>query len=118
MCVCVGICVNVCVMRHSNTRVLFRTWYGPIWTPAQTLQGVLLSIQSIMSEKPYHNEPGYEQVLYIQLYSLHIHVFLFKSQERSPGDVQAYNNIIIHETLRVAVCNNLDGQHKFPPKLL
>lgn len=45
-------------------------------------------------------------------------VLLFLSQERSPGDVQAYNNIIIHETLRVAVCNNLDGQHKFPSKLL
>ena len=43
---------------------------------------------------------------------------MFLSQERSPGDVQAYNNIIIHETVRVAVCNNLDGQHKFPSKLL
>ena len=41
----------------------YRTWYGPIWTAAQSLQGVLLSIQSIMGEKPYHNEPGYEQVL-------------------------------------------------------
>lgn len=47
-----------------------------------------------------------------------IQLLFFLPQERSPGDVQAYNNIIIHETLRVAVCNNLDGQHKFPSKLL
>ena len=52
--------------------MLFRTWYGPIWTPAQTLQGVLLSIQSIMSEKPYHNEPGYEQVPYTNCVHMYV----------------------------------------------
>lgn len=59
-------CVNI--LQHASIQVDFRTWYGPIWTPAQTLQGVLLSIQSIMSEKPYHNEPGYEQVPYSHNY--------------------------------------------------
>jgi len=44
--------------------------------------------------------------------------FILHSQERNPGDVQAYNNIITHETLRVAVCNSLEGQTKLPPKLL
>jgi len=38
------------------------TWAGPAWSAAQTLLSVLLSIQSLMNEKPYHNEPGFEQV--------------------------------------------------------
>lgn len=39
-----------------------RTWTGPAWTPAQCLSSVLLSIQSLMTENPYHNEPGFEKV--------------------------------------------------------
>lgn len=44
-----------------------------------------------MNEKPYHNEPGYE-----------------KSQFRSSqDDAIAYNHVITHETLRVAVIEML-----------
>ena len=39
------------------------TWDGPSWTPANTLKSVLLSIQSLMSEFPIQNEPGYDRVL-------------------------------------------------------
>ena len=38
------------------------TWHGPAWSSAQTISSVLLSIQSLMGEHPYHNEPGFEQV--------------------------------------------------------
>ncbi len=38
------------------------TWHGPPWSPTQALQSVLLSIQTLMNEKPYHNEPGFERV--------------------------------------------------------
>lgn len=34
------------------------TWEGPRWTPVHSISSVLLSIQSLMNEKPYHNEPG------------------------------------------------------------
>ncbi|KAL1469896.1 hypothetical protein MTO96_040794 [Rhipicephalus appendiculatus] len=37
------------------------TWSGPAWSPAQCIASVLISIQSLLSEKPYHNEPGYEK---------------------------------------------------------
>lgn len=37
-------------------------------------------------------------------------------QERQPGDIQRYNDIIRHETLRVAVCNVLEGKYKYPAK--
>ncbi|MEJ1287758.1 ubiquitin-conjugating enzyme E2Z [Cricetulus griseus] len=38
------------------------TWTGPAWSPAQSISSVLISIQSLMTENPYHNEPGFEQV--------------------------------------------------------
>lgn len=66
------------------------TWAGPAWSPAQSLASVLISIQSLLNENPYYNEPGYEQ-------------------ERNPGDSSHYNDIIQHETIRVAVCNMLEA---------
>ncbi|XP_064396848.1 ubiquitin-conjugating enzyme E2 Z-like [Halichondria panicea] len=73
------------------------TWHGPPWSPTQSLQSVLLSIQTLMNEKPYHNEPGFER-------------------EHNPGEVEHYNDIIRHETLRVAVCDALEN-NKCPPDL-
>lgn len=40
-----------------------RTWRGERgeeWSPAQGLESILLSIQSLMSANPYENEPGFE----------------------------------------------------------
>ena len=65
------------------------TWPGPGWSPAQSLSSVLLSIQSLMCERPYHNEPGFEVA-------------------RNPHDSKNYNDCIRHETLRVAVCEMLE----------
>ncbi|GLH14620.1 hypothetical protein R5R35_001248 [Gryllus longicercus] len=67
------------------------TWTGPCWSPAQSLSSLLISIQSLLNEKPYHNEPGFER-------------------ERNPGDTARYNDIIQHETLRVAVCGMLENE--------
>jgi ubiquitin-protein ligase len=36
------------------------TWSGPSWTPALTLNTILLSIQSLLNENPIQCEPGYE----------------------------------------------------------
>ncbi|XP_046393356.1 ubiquitin-conjugating enzyme E2 Z-like isoform X2 [Ischnura elegans] len=66
------------------------TFAGPCWSPAQSLSSVLISIQSLMNEKPYHNEPGFER-------------------ERCPGDISRYNDIIQHETIRVAVLGMLEN---------
>ncbi|KAG8191374.1 hypothetical protein JTE90_006118 [Oedothorax gibbosus] len=78
---------------YKNGKVclsILGTWSGPCWSPAQSLSSVLISIQSLMNEKPYFNEPGFEK-------------------ERNPGDAARYNQIIKHETLRVAVCDMLEG---------
>ncbi|XP_046665358.1 ubiquitin-conjugating enzyme E2 Z-like [Homalodisca vitripennis] len=68
------------------------TWNGPEWSPALTLSSLLISIQSLLTEKPYHNEPGFEK-------------------ERVSGDANRYNEIIQHETLRVAVIGMLDNDY-------
>ncbi|OCT62149.1 ubiquitin-conjugating enzyme E2 Z-like [Xenopus laevis] len=74
------------------------TWTGPAWSPAQSLSSVLISIQSLMTENPYHNEPGFEQ-------------------ERHSGDSKNYNECIRHETIRVAVCEMLEGKCQCPDAL-
>ncbi|XP_016319909.1 ubiquitin-conjugating enzyme E2 Z [Sinocyclocheilus anshuiensis] len=74
------------------------TWTGPAWSPAQSISSVLISIQSLMTENPYHNEPGFEQ-------------------ERHPGDSKNYNECIRHETMRVAVCDMLEGKVSCPEAL-
>lgn len=60
------------------------TWSGPGWSPALSLLSVLLSIQTLLNEKPYHNEPGFEE-----------------SDKPDPNS-DTYNLIIQHETARVA----------------
>jgi ubiquitin-conjugating enzyme E2 Z len=37
------------------------TWEGPAWTTINTISTVLLSIQSLMNQNPYYNEPGYQK---------------------------------------------------------
>lgn len=79
---------------YKNGKVclsILGTWSGPSWSPALSLSSLLISVQSLMNAKPYHNEPGYEK-------------------ERKHGDVTRYNLIIQHETIRVAVLQHLDTQ--------
>ncbi|XP_037517123.2 ubiquitin-conjugating enzyme E2 Z [Rhipicephalus sanguineus] len=78
---------------YNNGKVclsILGTWVGPAWSPAQCIASVLVSIQSLMTENPYYNEPGYES-------------------ERWPGEAARYNTIIQHETIRVAVCNTVEA---------
>jgi len=65
------------------------TWAGPSWTPVQTCMSVLISIQSLMNKSPYHNEPGCEMA--------------------GPDTIRKYNDCILHETIRVAVCGMLEN---------
>jgi len=86
---------------YANGKVclsILGTWPGPKWTAAQTIQSVLLSIQSLMNDTPLGNEPN-----------LNIESMLLESNE--------YNNHIQHETIRVAVLNTLEGKVEMPPVL-
>jgi ubiquitin-conjugating enzyme E2 Z len=39
---------------------ILNTFKGPKWTSVHTLESILITIKSIMTENPIHNEPGYE----------------------------------------------------------
>ncbi|KAJ5091098.1 hypothetical protein NUU61_005968 [Penicillium alfredii] len=71
------------------------TWHGSRgeeWSPAQGLESVLLSIQSLLSANPYTNEPGFEQASGATDHTL----------------MENYNAKIRHENLRLAVIAPLE----------
>lgn len=74
------------------------TWHGPGWSAAMSLTSVLLSIQSLMNAEPYRNEPGFEKTENLAV-------------------VKAYNDIITHETMRVAVVDNVARKEALPEGL-
>ena len=51
-----------------------------------------------MNEKPFHNEPGFDK-------------------ERLGWEVKSYNDVIRHESIRVAVCDVLERK-SYPSELL
>lgn len=80
------------------------TWQGPGWTSVMTTKSVLISIQSLMNEKPFFNEPGYE------------------NQERKyVNESRQYNDRITYEKIRVAVVDmaekSLSEEFKMPSVL-
>ena len=66
------------------------TWSGPSWSPVQNIGSILISIQSLMTAHPYHNEPGYETL------------------NRGRQEPKNYNHIVRHETVRIAVVDMVD----------
>jgi len=72
------------------------TWAGPSWTPSLTLQSVLLSIQSLMNEEPFYNEPFYEG----------------KQKYRNTRKMaEEYSEDIRFHTIRVAVLDMVEGSN-------
>jgi len=84
---------------YNNGKIclsILHTWSGPQWTASQTLTSVLCSIQSLMTEKPYQNEPGQEEM------------------KATSKRAQDYMAIIRHESIRVAVCDTVEGMTTCP----
>jgi len=77
------------------------TFAGPGWSPALSISSVLLSIQSLMNDRPFCNEPGFENPI-------------------NRRDIDLYNECIAHETIRVAVCDMLEDtptSRELPPAM-
>ncbi|KAI9011040.1 ubiquitin-conjugating enzyme/RWD-like protein [Gaertneriomyces semiglobifer] len=81
---------------YANGKVclsILGTWEarenGEKWSAAHGLLSVLISIQSLLSDKPYHNEPGHEN-------------------ETDELKIKQYNQKIMHETLRISICDRLE----------
>ena len=89
---------------YSNGKVclsILGTWSGPGWTAVQTISSLCLSIQSLLCANPYRNEPSFESA--------------------SGHAVEAYNQIISHETIRLAVIEMVSpssSQNKSLPEKL
>nr|XP_050032821.1 ubiquitin-conjugating enzyme E2 Z-like [Dermacentor andersoni] len=82
---------------------LLGTWPGPAWKPSvHSIRTVLIAIQSLMTEEPFRNEPALVR-------------------GRAEEESRAYNDFLLHETLRVAVCGEveacLDAGSSYPPEL-
>ncbi|KAH7971531.1 hypothetical protein HPB49_025565 [Dermacentor silvarum] len=72
------------------------TFPGPAWSPAQGIGSVLVSIQSLLNEEPFYNEPGAE-LLPLSVAS------------------KQYNDRVQHDTLRVAICDAVEASLKNDP---
>ncbi|KIX93077.1 uncharacterized protein Z520_11134 [Fonsecaea multimorphosa CBS 102226] len=84
---------------YANGKVclsILGTWHGERpgeeWSSAQGLESILWSIQSLMSNNPYENEPGYENAK--------------GTEDKRMNDL--YCAKIRHETLRIAVIQKLE----------
>lgn len=66
------------------------TWKGPGWSAGLTLESVFISIQSLLNENPYSNEPGFE-----------------KTPITHPK-AKAYIDSVKINTFMVAICKNLE----------
>ncbi|KAF8935789.1 ubiquitin-conjugating enzyme/RWD-like protein [Dissophora ornata] len=69
------------------------TWRGNAgeqWSSAHGITSILLSIQSLMSDMPYRNEPGHDL-------------------EKDTSKLEPYNQKIRHETIRISVCDRLES---------
>ncbi|KAG0240252.1 hypothetical protein BGW41_007091 [Actinomortierella wolfii] len=69
------------------------TWRGEAgeqWSSAHGIVSILLSIQSLMSDNPYRNEPGHDM-------------------EKDEKKLGPYNDKIRHETIRISVCDRLES---------
>lgn len=69
--ICLSILGYVLILSVFNNKQFmfycFRTWDGPSWSPSQHLSSLLVSIQSLMNDNPYFNEPGYTAVRFISV---------------------------------------------------
>lgn len=82
------------------------TWQGPSWTPAYDTQAVLISIQSLMCEEPFYNEPGYEGM---------------KGSKQATAQSTNYNARVKYNSLTVAgldMFENKNGDTKNMPARL
>lgn len=77
---------------YKNGKVcvsLLNTWRGEQWTSCNTIRSVLMTLCSILNDKPLINEPGITE--------LH-------------PDIEKYNKIINYRTLDTAICKIMSNR--------
>jgi len=97
-----GGCVKFNPNLHKDGRVCL-SLLGPQWSSVLSLSNILLSIQSLLNEQPYTNEPGYEG----RARTRYVATPPIQQTRREATD---YNECVAHETLRVAVLEMCDPE--------
>lgn len=77
------------------------TWAGPAWCSSQTIFSTLVSIRSLMDAYPYYNEPGFEKKS----------ARMGRRVDDAEKNASDYNDVIVHETMRVAVAEMLSDRN-------
>lgn len=75
------------------------TWKGPSWSPVMTIRTVLLSVQSLFSDFPIRNEPGYESTKIDDERNIH------------------YNRYILFHNYNLSIINIIENVLKLDPKV-
>ncbi|OQE36903.1 hypothetical protein PENCOP_c011G08683 [Penicillium coprophilum] len=89
---------------YANGKVclsILGTWHGSRgeqWSPAQGLESVMLSIQSLLSSNPYTLEPGFDE----------------NDRANDTENMEIYKSKICHENLRLAVITPLEQAFQAP----
>jgi len=83
---------------YANGKVclsILGTWSGPKWTSIMDVTTILLTIQSLLDNQPFHHEPG---------------------QDKCPKDIKdAYNEIIYFNTFSSLI---IDNYINIPPEFI
>jgi len=74
---------------------ILNTWSGPKWTSVMHIGGILLTIQSILTNNPLHHEPGFEK----------------ETGKRN----DAYNDIVNYNTIKFLISENLMKNQESSP---
>jgi ubiquitin-conjugating enzyme E2 O len=75
---------------------ILNTWSGPKWKPVMDISSIMLSILSLLDDKPIHHEPGYEK------------------EDITSDRFKHYNRIIQYDTFYTLIYKNcfLDNEYK------
>ena len=82
------------------------TWSGPKWSSIQTLNSLLLSIQSLLNENPINNEPSFEHINpddpqskqyneYVRFHTYDFSIYQMLNNKKSFGNIY-FKNVIEH----------------------
>lgn len=72
---------------------ILNTWKGEQWSSCQTIRTVLLTLMTILNDKPLLNEPGFNE---------------------SHRDFNSYNEIIFYKNIEIAIIRIINNTENYP----
>jgi len=103
---------------------IINTWSGPKWTTTMDISSILISIQSLLCDKPLTHEPGYEKAppdtigIYNDIVQYDTFRQLIHINREPTGDFEGFKDIIKHHlsVAKPAIIEKTKLYHKKYPK--